>query len=240
VPSCSKASRGLFVLLSVGRIFTANSISPSNGSRQLGTRWTFHARHQLSDKVLRYHRTVIVTAAVHRGFNWKQYLTIALSQLTFRHWAGFSLYTSSFEFAQTCVFVKQSIPILSLRLFLRRGGHIPKVRPAGLPNSLNHFLSLSLVYSTSSPVSVIGTNWSSSSCGAFLGTWSHASCTLLAEHASCYISIKHIYGFASKYYLDALVANSIKAHALSKSVPPQVITNSPKDWNINQLSIGYA
>ena len=58
VPSCSKASRGLFVLLSVGRIFTANSISPSNGSRQLETRWTFRARHQLSDKVLRSNRLI--------------------------------------------------------------------------------------------------------------------------------------------------------------------------------------
>ena len=28
--------------------------------------------------------------------------------LTFRHWAGVSPYTSSFEFAETCVFVKQS------------------------------------------------------------------------------------------------------------------------------------
>ena len=183
---------------------------------------------------------VIVTAAVHRGFNWKQYLAIPLSQLTFRHWAGFSLYTSSFEFAQTCVFVKQSIPNLSLRLSFQRVRHIPKVRLANLPNSLNHFLSLSLVYSTGSPVSVIGTNWSSSPCEAFLGTWSHVSCSLLAKKTCCYISIKRIYGFASRHCLDALMAHSIRAYTLSKSVPPQVITNSSKDWNINQLSISYA
>ena len=183
---------------------------------------------------------VIVTAAVHRGFNWKQYLAIPLSQLTFRHWAGFSLYTSSFEFAQTCVFVKQSIPKLFLRLSFQRVGHIPKVRPANLPNSLSHFLSLSLVYSTGSPVSVIGTNWSSSPCEAFLGTWSHASCSLLAEKTNYYISSKRVYGFASRHCLNALMAHSIQAYALSKSVPPQVITNSPKDWNINQLSISYA
>ena len=29
--------------------------------------------------------------------------------LTFRHWAGVRLYTSSYEFAEPCVFVKQSI-----------------------------------------------------------------------------------------------------------------------------------
>lgn len=187
-----------------------------------------------------YNCYLIVTAAVHRGFDWKHYLAVALSQLTFRHWAGFSLYTSSFEFAQTCVFVKQSISNLSLRLFLRRGGHIPKVRPADLPNSLNHFLSISLVYSTSTPVSVIGTNWSSSPCETFLETWSHVSCSFIAEKTCYYTSNKRFYGFASRNCLDALMAHSIRAYTLSKSVLPQVITNSPKDWNINQLSISYA
>ncbi len=69
VPRESKAPWGLFVHVSVGRIFTAISISPSTSSRQIPPRYTFRARHQLSDKVLRYHRTVIVTAAVHWGFD---------------------------------------------------------------------------------------------------------------------------------------------------------------------------
>ena len=48
-------------------------------------------------------RTVIVTAAVHRGFSsHREALT-----LTFRHWAGVSPYTSTFVLAETCVFDKQ-------------------------------------------------------------------------------------------------------------------------------------
>ena len=63
--SCSKAPWGLFVLLRVGRIFTATSISPGPSLRQCPDRYAFRAGRNLPDKELRYHRTVIVTAAVH-------------------------------------------------------------------------------------------------------------------------------------------------------------------------------
>ena len=69
VPSYSKASWGLFVHVQVGRIFTAISISPGNSSRQSQSRSTFRAGRNLPDKEFRYHRTVIVTAAVHRSLN---------------------------------------------------------------------------------------------------------------------------------------------------------------------------
>ena len=69
MPSYSKAPRGLFVQVQVGRIFTAISISPGNGSRQSLTRSAFRAGRNLPDKELRYHRTVIVTAAVHTGLS---------------------------------------------------------------------------------------------------------------------------------------------------------------------------
>ena len=65
---CSKAPRGLFVLLRVTRIFTRTSISPGPPLRQCSARYTFRAGRNLPDKELRYLRTVIVTAAVHRGF----------------------------------------------------------------------------------------------------------------------------------------------------------------------------
>ena len=65
----SKAPRGLFVLLRVTRIFTRTSISPGPSLRQCSTRYTFRAGRNLPDKEFRYLRTVIVTAAVHRGFN---------------------------------------------------------------------------------------------------------------------------------------------------------------------------
>ena len=68
MPSCSKAPRGLFVLLRVTRIFTRSSISPGPSLRQCPTRYAFRAGRNLPDKEFRYLRTVIVTAAVYRGF----------------------------------------------------------------------------------------------------------------------------------------------------------------------------
>ena len=67
-PSCSKAPRGLFVLVWVGCVFTASSISPGPSSRQRPSRYAIRAGRNLPDKEFRYLRTVIVTAAVHRGF----------------------------------------------------------------------------------------------------------------------------------------------------------------------------
>ena len=69
--SYSKAPRGLFVLLQVARIFTRSSISPSPPLRQRPIRYTFRAGRNLPDKEFRYLRTVIVTAAVHRGFGYE-------------------------------------------------------------------------------------------------------------------------------------------------------------------------
>ena len=66
---CSKAPRGLFVLLWVTRIFTGLSISPGPSSRQCPDRYAFRAGRNLPDKEFRYLRTVIVTAAVYWGFN---------------------------------------------------------------------------------------------------------------------------------------------------------------------------
>ncbi len=60
-----------------------------------------------------YLRTVIVTAAVYRGFS----SSLAALPLTFRHRAGVragvSPYTSPYGFAETCVFSKQSVGPLS-------------------------------------------------------------------------------------------------------------------------------
>ena len=105
IPNCSKAPRGLFVLSRVMRIFTHTSISPGPSSRQCPDRYAFRAGRNLPDKEFRYLRTVIVTAAVHRGFGSD--LLKALP-LTFRHWAGVSPYTSPYGLAETYVFVKQS------------------------------------------------------------------------------------------------------------------------------------
>src|SRR3990172_11846183 len=44
IPSYSKAPRGLFVLVEVGRVLTAIANSPGESSRQLLARYAFHAR----------------------------------------------------------------------------------------------------------------------------------------------------------------------------------------------------
>ena len=69
IPSYSKAPWGLSVLSQVTGIFTGISISPSPLLRQRPDRFAFRAGRNLPDKEFRYLRTVIVTAAVYRGFS---------------------------------------------------------------------------------------------------------------------------------------------------------------------------
>ena len=103
MPNCSKAPRGLFVLMRTDGIFTVNALSPSPFLRQYPYHYAIRAGQNLPDKEFRYLRTVIVTAAVHWGFSSNRK---ALS-LTFQHRAGVSPYTSTFVLAETCVFGKQ-------------------------------------------------------------------------------------------------------------------------------------
>ena len=120
--------------------------------RQCPDRYTIRAGRNLPDKEFRYLRTVIVTAAVHRGFDSE----LSLLLLTFRHWAGVSPYTSSFDFAETCVFAKQLPgPIHCGSAFTEH----PFSRSYGvnLPSSLTTLLPLALEFSSYLPVSVCGT-----------------------------------------------------------------------------------
>ena len=118
--------------------------------RQCPDRYTIRAGRNLPDKEFRYLRTVIVTAAVYRGFNSE----LSLLLLTFRHRAGVSPYTSSFDLAETCVFAKQSPgPILCGSFehpFSLSYG-------VNLPSSLTTLLPLALESSSCLPVSVCGT-----------------------------------------------------------------------------------
>jgi hypothetical protein len=68
VADCSKGARGLFVLSRVIGILTDTPISPSLWRRQRPSRYAIRAGRNLPDKEFRYLRTVIVTAAVYRGF----------------------------------------------------------------------------------------------------------------------------------------------------------------------------
>src|SRR6202050_2008899 len=87
-------------------VFTGTTNSPSRSPRQSFDRYAIRAGRNLPDKEFRYLRTVIVTAAVYRGFNSR----LAPLLLTFRHRAGVRPYTSSYDFAEPCVFVKQLPP----------------------------------------------------------------------------------------------------------------------------------
>ena len=76
--------------------------------------------------------------------------------MTFQHWAGVSSYTSSFDLAETCVFVKQLLGSILCDLLLHR---LPFSLSYGviLPSSLTMLLSLVLGSSPHLPVSVCGT-----------------------------------------------------------------------------------
>ena len=160
ISGCSKAPWGLSVLSQVTGIFTGISISPSPLLRQRPDRYAFRAGRNLPDKEFRYLRTVIVTAAVYWGFGSK----LSLFPLTFQHRAGVSHYTSSCDFAMTCVFAKQSPgPFLCdsslLRMCTLHTDEQPFSRSYGfiLPSSLTRVFSRALGFSPHLPVSVYGT-----------------------------------------------------------------------------------
>ena len=104
--SYSKGSWGLFVPSRVIGIFTDTTISLSSRLRQRPDHYTIRAGRNLPDKEFRYLRTVIVTAAVYWDFDQE----LAPHQLIFQHRAGITPYTSTFVFAECCVFNKQSQP----------------------------------------------------------------------------------------------------------------------------------
>jgi len=152
------------------RIFTHSSISPGPSLRQCSTRYAFRAGRNLPDKEFRYLRTVIVTAAVHRGFSSE----LAPLPLTFRHWAGVSPYTSACALAETCVFVKQSVepflcdpsPLHLCKLH-RPGRSFSRSYGSILPSSLTRVFPIAWVCSTRLPVSVCGTDTRVSSLRGF-------------------------------------------------------------------------
>ena len=110
----SKGSWGLSVLPQVSGIFTGITTSPRSTLRQCWHRYTIRAGRNLPDKEFRYLRTVIVTAAVYRDFDQE----LSPHHLIFRHRAGITPYTSTFVFAECCVFSKQLQPPILCDLFM--------------------------------------------------------------------------------------------------------------------------
>src|SRR5690606_31930656 len=141
ISGCSKGAWGLFVLSRVLGILTETPISPSLWRRQRPSRYAIRAGRNLPDKEFRYRRSVIVTAAVYRGFN-SELRAFALPPPLHLPAPGRRqcLYVVLFDFADTCVFAKQSLgPILcgSLPLPSARDGRVPEA-PL-LPKLRGHF-----------------------------------------------------------------------------------------------------
>ena len=76
--------------------------------------------------------------------------------MTFQHWAGVSSYTSSCDFAETCVFDKQSLGPFHCDLYFYR--HLfSRSYEVILPSSLTRVIPSVLGFSPRPPVSVCGT-----------------------------------------------------------------------------------
>src|ERR1039457_4164542 len=111
-------------------IFTGTTSWPSRSLRQSHDRYAIRAGRNLPDKEFRYLRTVIVTAVVHRGFSSQ--LHPSCDKLT----APFNLPAPGrrqplyvvFDFAETCVFVKQSPETFHCGPRLRWALLLPKLR----------------------------------------------------------------------------------------------------------------
>src|SRR6478672_4792510 len=135
--SCSKGAWGLFVLLRGLGILTETAISPSTWSRQCSSRYAIRAGRNLPDKEFRYLRTVIVTAAVYRGFGSKLLPCGITSPLNLpAPGRRQCVYGALCGLAHTCVFAKQSLgPIIcgptsfAEQVRARRGASLlPKLR----------------------------------------------------------------------------------------------------------------
>src|SRR6201747_2364732 len=94
--------------LRVTGIFTGTTSSPSNSLRQSYDRYSIRAGRNLPDKEFRYLRTVIVTAAVHRGFSSKLRAFALTSPFNLPAPGRSQPLYVVLDFAETCVFVKQS------------------------------------------------------------------------------------------------------------------------------------
>ena len=211
-------------------IFTASSISLSLGWRQPGHHYAIRAGRNLPDKEFRYLRTVIVTAAVYWGFDSK----LAPLLLTFQHRAGVRPYTSSCDFAEPCVFDKQSPGPFHCgqhccwRPFSRSYRSI-------LPNSLAMNLSSTLGFSPRPPVSVCGTGGHACKrLAGFLGS-------LLRDAISSPGGLEYYRLSApAAYFTTAGIPTAFNAlfrQCAVLSLLRHRIAMRGRCWNINQLSI---
>jgi hypothetical protein len=176
--SCSKGARGLSVLPRVAGIFTGNSVSLSPWSRQWGSRYAIRAGRNLPDKEFRYLRTVIVTAAVYRGFGSSLRSEELTSPLNLPAPGRRQTLYVVLSTSQSPVFLVNSrYPLLSATPassgseFLHQPGHtFSRSYGVNLPSSLTRVVSSALACSAHLPELVYGTVTRRTPYEAFLGS----------------------------------------------------------------------
>jgi hypothetical protein len=138
--SCSKGAWGLFVLSRGLGILTETAISPSAWSRQCPSRYAIRAGRNLPDKEFRYLRTVIVTAAVYRGFG-SELRPCGLTPPLNLPAPGRRqcVYGALRGLARTCVFAKQSLGPIHCGPPQQRARSSQPERASLLPKLRDHY-----------------------------------------------------------------------------------------------------
>ena len=197
--------------------------------RQCPCRYVIRAGRNLPDKELRYLRTVIVTAAVYRGFGSK--LRSPFEPLTYSlnlpaPSRRQTLYFDFYVFAESCVFNKQSQGPFLCGLHMLHAPALHTQRhlfsrsyEVNLPSSLMRVLSSAFGFSPRLPVSVLVRLPTVLAYEAFLE--SLASATFVRSdplHSSRYLC----HGFSCSTPLQAWPYSSIHRVDLASSVTPQL------------------
>ena len=157
-----------------------------------------------------------------------------LPYLTFRHWSGVTPYTSSYEFAGSCVFDKQSAKQHSLRPLSRSrdGRAYSEVTPAFLPSSLGSNHHFTLVFSTRPPVSVLG--YGSTRINLRRFSWKRAPLCLCRQNDTSRLRSELRARIFLKRLPHGSEANPI---TLKEYNSPSLRRIHVKSWNINHVSI---
>ncbi len=228
----------------VAGVFTGNTVSLSLWPRQFPSRYAFHAGRNLPDKEFRYLRTVIVTAAVYRGFGLGLITPpLNLPALGRRQ----TLYVPLCGFAESCVFGKQSPGTCHCDPALLQGQALTQVQAPLLPKlrgQFAEFLGQSYLKRLSllSQSTCVGLRYGRSALQrleAFLGNMDQAESASPSKGSTAYHASDHrMRGFACASYLPRFDGHTRYPLRRPPLRPP--IAHADRCRNINLLPIGYA
>src|SRR5690606_992620 len=218
-------------------IITTTSTSLSLRRRQCGHRYAIRAGRNLPDKEFRYLRTVIVTAAVYRGFDQE----LAPHHLTFRHRAGVTPYTSTFVLAECCVFNKQSQPPILCGPFMLSAQAPHTTRAYLLPKLRYQFAEFLLLSSLKRlgifiPSTCVGLRYGLVRLKLRGFSWTSFQSVQEPKFLSSHTLELRARIYLSAFY-DAATGTSNTPMTFCHPSPHRI---SRRCWNINQLPISYA